>query len=75
VALAVTLALGSTSAVQAQEAAAAQQRTLDEVIVTAQRRQETVQEIPIAVSAFSSDQLNRLGVTEALDMTKLVPNF
>ncbi len=75
VALGVTLALGSTATTQAQDAPAAQQRTLDEVVVTAQRRQETVQEIPLAVSAFDSAQLSRLGVTEALDMTRLVPNF
>lgn len=51
------------------------QRTLDEVVVTAQRRQQDVQDIPVAVSAFDSDQLARLGVREAFDLTRLVPNF
>ena len=48
---------------------------IEEVIVTAQRRAESVQEVPIAVSAYSDDQLRTLQVTEALDMTRLVPNM
>ena len=77
VALAVAFALTGPLAAHAQQpdAPVAQQRALDEVVVTAQRRQESVQDIPIAVSAFDADQLGRLGVTETLDMTRLVPNF
>ena len=48
---------------------------IEEVIVTAQRRAESVQEVPIAVSAYSDDQLRLLQVTEGLDMTRLVPNM
>ena len=48
---------------------------IEEVIVTAQRRAESVQEVPIAVSAYSDQQLRTLQVTEALDMTRLVPNL
>ena len=48
---------------------------IEEVIVTAQRRAESVQEVPIAVSAYSDEQLRTLQVTEGLDMTRLVPNL
>ncbi|MFK8014775.1 MAG: TonB-dependent receptor [Gammaproteobacteria bacterium] len=48
---------------------------LEEVVVTAQRREEGVQNIPVAVSAFSADTLQKAGVTEALDIAKIVPNF
>ena len=48
---------------------------IEEVIVTAQRRAESVQEVPIAVSAYSDEQLRALQVTEGLDMTRLVPNL
>ena len=48
---------------------------IEEVIVTAQRRAESVQEVPIAVSAFSDEQLRTLQVTEVLDMARLVPNL
>ena len=48
---------------------------IEEVIVTAQRRAESVQDVPIAVSAFSDEQLRGLQVTEVLDMARLVPNL
>lgn len=48
---------------------------LEEVTVTAQRREEGVQDTPVAVSAFSADTLTKVGVTEALDIAKIVPNF
>ena len=48
---------------------------IEEVIVTAQRRAESVQDVPIAVSAYSDVQLRELQVTELLDMTRLVPNL
>ncbi|WP_446830911.1 TonB-dependent receptor [Candidatus Foliamicus sp.] len=48
---------------------------IEEVIVTAQRRAESVQDVPIAVSAYSDMQLRELQVTELLDMTRLVPNL
>ena len=48
---------------------------IEEVIVTAQRRAESVQDVPIAVTAYSDEQLRTLQVTEVLDMTRLVPNL
>ena len=48
---------------------------IEEVIVTAQRRAESVQDVPIAVSAYSDQQLRTLQVTEVLDMARLVPNL
>ncbi len=48
---------------------------MTEVIVTAQRREQQLQDVPLAVSAFSADQLDRLQVTDALDAAHLVPNL
>ena len=48
---------------------------LEEITVTAQRREESLQEVPLAVTAFNDEQLERLQITEALDLTKLVPNL
>ena len=48
---------------------------IEEVIVTAQRRAESVQDVPIAVSAYSDEQLRGLQVSEVLDMGRLVPNL
>lgn len=48
---------------------------LDEIIVTAQRRRESVQDVPIAVSAFSADALESRGITNTLDLIGQVPNM
>ena len=50
-------------------------QSLEEVVVTAQRRAESIQEVPVAVSAFTEEDLGRMGVTETLDIAKVVPNF
>lgn len=48
---------------------------LSDIIVTAQRRSESVQNVPIAISAFSSKELETRGVSSALEVTQYVPNF
>lgn len=48
---------------------------LSEIIVTAQRREESVQDVPIAISAFDGGELERRGVTNALEITQYVPNL
>jgi iron complex outermembrane receptor protein len=48
---------------------------LEEVTVTAQRRVENLQEVPIAVSAFTSGELERRNVTQALDLVQYIPNL
>jgi iron complex outermembrane recepter protein len=48
---------------------------LEVVVVTAQRREEKVQDVPIAISAFSSAELERRNVNDALALTQYVPNL
>ena len=48
---------------------------LEEVISTAQRRAQNVQDIPLAVSAFSEAEMDRRQITEALDLVRMVPNL
>ena len=55
--------------------ATSQGATLEEVIVTAQRSSERVQEVPIAISAISSADLQARGVRQAADITAAVPNL
>lgn len=45
------------------------------IIVTATRRAEDVQDIPIAVTAVGEAQLQRQGVTEIRDVTAVAPSF
>jgi iron complex outermembrane receptor protein len=46
-----------------------------DIIVTAQRREENVQDVPIAISAFSADQLSAQGVSNTLQLGQFVPNL
>jgi iron complex outermembrane receptor protein len=55
--------------------AADDQSGVQDIVVTAQRRRESAQSVPIAISAFSADQLRASGVVNALDIGQLVPNL
>jgi len=46
---------------------------LQEVIVTAQRRAERLQDVPISVSAFSQDKMDAQGLRSIDDLTQLSP--
>lgn len=52
---------------------AAQDTGLTDIIVTAQRRDENLQKAAIAVSAVAGDTLTKQSITEATDLTRLVP--
>src|SRR5512140_3731419 len=67
-------AIAAVLGVFAAAAQAAPTSGLEEVVVTAQRRSEAIQDVPIAVTALSNTQLERLNVTETLDLIKLIPN-
>ena len=47
--------------------------TLQEVVVTAQRREENLQDVPISVAALSGDQLKQAGVTAIDQLGATVP--
>jgi iron complex outermembrane recepter protein len=46
-----------------------------DIVVTAQRRAENVQDVPIAISAFSAEQLEAQGVSNTLQLGQYVPNL
>ena len=47
----------------------------EELIVTARRTEESLQEVPASVSAFSAEQLERIGATDATGLQGAVPNL
>jgi iron complex outermembrane receptor protein len=49
--------------------------SLEEVVVTANRREENLQKASVAVTAISSETIKALGITSALDISKVVPNL
>src|SRR5260221_12680677 len=48
---------------------------LEEIVVTAQRRVERLQDVPLAITALSADDLAARGVRQAGDITAGVPNM
>jgi len=49
--------------------------TLEEVMVTARRREERNQDTPISIAAFTADSLEVRNVTSVTDIAKFTPNF
>ena len=47
---------------------------IEEILVTAQKRSESLQEVPIAITVFSSDSIDQTGVQELRDLTEYIPN-
>lgn len=56
-------------------AQASDEQPTDVVIITAQKRSENIQEVPVAVTAISGDALQDLGVTDVLDLNALSPSL
>ncbi len=46
---------------------------LEEVVVTAQKREQSLQVVPISITAFSSDQIRALGMTQTMDIASQTP--
>lgn len=50
------------------------QVTLDEIIVTAQKREENLQEVPLSISAVTGEQLELRNITSLGDLNAIAPN-
>lgn len=48
---------------------------MDEIVVEAQRRAENLQKVPLAVSAFEADSIEKLQITRTQDIGDAVPNL
>ena len=70
------LALAAGSPALAQEAAepAADDGGIEEIIVTAQKVAEDVQDVPIAITALTGDRLEQTGTVSLEGLTQLVPS-
>lgn len=51
----------------------AQGNVLEEVVVTAQKREQGLQDVGIAITAFSGEQMKALGVEESFDIAAFSP--
>lgn len=64
-------AIMAVGAAHAQEGQAAR---IEEIVVTAQKRAESIQDVPISVSAHTGEQLKDLRVTNVVDLHNTIPN-
>lgn len=48
-------------------------QNIDEIVVTAQKREERLQKVPIAVTVVNSDQLSRQNISEVNNLSRAVP--
>ncbi len=48
---------------------------IDEIVVTAQKRSESVQDVPVSVSAFAEQQLTRVHATQLQDYAAYMPGI
>src|SRR5690606_37428831 len=60
---------------QQQPAAGHQATTLDSITVTARKREETLQDVPVAVTAFTPETLDKLNIRDIGDLGAQVPNL
>lgn len=70
-ALALSVAMTMTSSAFAQDSGA----MLEEITVTAERREQSLQDVPIAVTAFSGDMVTEANITRMEDVAMQTPNF
>jgi iron complex outermembrane receptor protein len=59
----------------AQEQSKPDSAILEEVVVTAQKRAERLQDVPVSVTALSADQLISLKLNSGTDIAKYTPNL
>lgn len=48
---------------------------IEEIVVTAQRRGENLQSVPLTVSAITADAAERMGITDTTSLTSAVPGL
>lgn len=70
-----TAALAAYAPAMAQTAPPADDNTVETLVVTAQRREETANTIGMAIQAFRGEQMRELHVTTVKDLATVVPSF
>jgi iron complex outermembrane receptor protein len=72
--LALIISAMSIGAIGASQVAIAEE-VFEPVIVTAQKREQSIYDVPVAISAFNADTIERQGITDLTDIGKFVPNL
>jgi iron complex outermembrane receptor protein len=72
--LATTMLAGVPVAFAAEAAGASAGPVVEELVVTAQKREENLQDVPVAITAFSTKKLEQLHVSSFDDYVKFLPS-
>lgn len=48
---------------------------MDEIVVTAQKREETANSVPMSITAVTAEQLENMGIDEPRDLSRITPSF
>ena len=75
VAIVACAAMPGLAAAQATEEQGARTGGLGEIVVTAQRRAENIQDVPVAVTALDSNTLDNMRVKDVQNLSGLAPNL
>ncbi len=65
----------AASSVVAQPQEGEPRRQLEEVVVTAQKRSQSLTDVPVSVTALSGDRLADAGIENLSDLSEYAPNF
>ena len=65
---------GSVAIAQTSITVAEGEGTLAEIVVTAQRREQNLQNVPVALSVFTGELMEELGATSIIDLNEYAPN-
>jgi iron complex outermembrane recepter protein len=69
------LMAGAVAACSPVLASAQEARTVEEVIVTSQRRAENIQDVPISITSFSTEAMDQQGIRAIDDLSRLTPSL
>ena len=75
VATALAAALVASPCLAADEATDEEETFIEEIIVTAEKREENILDVPLTMSAFSGQMIEELGMTNSADLEQLVPGL
>lgn len=71
----VLAAFSVSAGAQSSDLAERRPTVLEEVIVTAQKRAQGLQDVPISISAFSGDKIKDAGIPDFEELSTYIPNF
>src|SRR5690606_16232139 len=66
--------LAMTSPAFAQESAS-EASSLDTIVVTAQKREQNLQDVPLSISAIGQEKLEQLQIQDSRDLSGMAPNL